>query len=113
MSAIDNVVAERERQDAKWGQQNHRNGTGYNFENARESYRNACQTAFTEGVGTWADVWLEEVFEALAETNPEKLREELIQAAAVAVAWVEAIDRRAIEAQRETLRARRERGLQG
>jgi hypothetical protein len=94
MSAIVNVMAERDRQDAKWGQQNHRDGTGHNYERARESYRNACQAAFAEDVGTWADVWLEEVFEALAETNPYKLREELIQAAAVAVAWVEAIDRR-------------------
>jgi hypothetical protein len=34
------------------------------------------------------------VAEALAEDDPTLLRAELIQVAAVAVAWVEAIDRR-------------------
>ena len=33
---------------------------------------------------------------ALAEVEPAKLREELIQVAAVAVAWIEAIDRREV-----------------
>jgi len=36
---------------------------------------------------------MEEVFEALAETDPEKLELELIQAAAVIVAWVEKLRR--------------------
>jgi hypothetical protein len=37
---------------------------------------------------------LEEVFEAMAEDSPVKLAHELTQVAAVAVAWVEAIERR-------------------
>lgn len=37
----------------------------------------------------------EEVYEALASETVEDLREELIQVAAVAVSWIEAIDRRA------------------
>jgi len=43
---------------------------------------------------TWEMILLEEVWEALAETDPVKLRAELIQVAAVAVAWVEDIDSR-------------------
>ncbi|MFD4234264.1 hypothetical protein [Streptomyces sp. NPDC058542] len=39
-------------------------------------------------------VFLEEVYEALAESDPAKLRAELVQAVAVGVKWIEAIDRR-------------------
>jgi hypothetical protein len=42
---------------------------------------------------TWADVLNEEVAEALAATSVAHLREELVQVAAVAVRWIEAIDR--------------------
>jgi hypothetical protein len=42
----------------------------------------------------WALVLLEEVLEALAEDNEDRLREELVQVAAVAVRWAGAIDQR-------------------
>ena len=45
------------------------------------------------GTLTYRDIFLEEVFEAMAEHNPDKLRAELIQCAAVAIAWAEKIDR--------------------
>jgi len=107
------VAAERSRQETKWGQQNHPNGTGekttpmaeiargpghaivnrhYAFGlafNAKE----ATDSHAKEGTLTYADIFLEEVFEALAEEDPAKLRTELIQCAAVAVAWAEKIDR--------------------
>lgn len=102
------VAGERARQDAKWGEQNHPDGTGYpngflssegDFEPfdaiAADRVRIRTQENFAAGDGTWADVLLEEVWEALAEVDPAKLRTELIQVAAVATAWVEAIDRRA------------------
>jgi hypothetical protein len=93
--AIFDVRCERERQDAKWGEQNHPDGTGR--PGARlmaDHYRRVCQ-AHTPETDNWQDILSEEVYEAYAETNPAKLREELVQVAAVAVAWVEAIDRRA------------------
>lgn len=43
---------------------------------------------------TMADIILEEVFEAMAEDDADKLRKELIQVAAVAVAWCEYLDTR-------------------
>lgn len=43
----------------------------------------------------WRHILDEEVAEALAETDPERLRAELVQVAAVAVQWIEALDRRA------------------
>lgn len=96
------VLRERKRQDAKWGQQNHLDGTGTKFYRAKStSTRIACQTAFASGEGTWAHVLLEEVYEALAETDPELIAEELVQVAAVAVAWVEHIDRRLDEEESE------------
>jgi hypothetical protein len=90
------VKAERERQDAKWGEQNHNDGTGNKSQQEHaEQARRWCQAAFGSGYGTWSDVLAEEVAEVNAERDPARLRAELIQVAAVAVAWVAAIDRRA------------------
>ncbi|NYV73655.1 hypothetical protein HW445_04850 [Streptomyces sp. UH6] len=90
------VGRERVRQDEKWGEQNHPDGTGIVPEQKKlaDNARAMCQQAFAEGRGDWAHVLVEEVREALAESDPAALRTELIQVAAVAVAWVEAIGRR-------------------
>lgn len=78
--SVNSVLAERERQDAKWGEQNH------------DDY-------------IWLAILMEEVGEASQETLVEKfgaaanghgnLREEVVHIAAVALAWIECIDRRA------------------
>ena len=109
MSATDDVLteiaAERLRQDAKWGEQNHPDGTGEetlrryliaaaNGHPAREA-KDMNEFAVQHNSLTWALILLEEVLEALVERDPEGLREELIQVGAVAAAWAEAIDRRA------------------
>jgi hypothetical protein len=110
------VALERQRQDKKWDEQNHRDGTGDDRlllrgahvpgsgqgEHAmRPTYgtlayvaRLACQAAHRKGDDAWDLVLLEEVFEAMAEDDPVTLRAELIQVAAVAVNWIECIDRR-------------------
>jgi hypothetical protein len=89
------VAAERVRQDIKWGEQNHPDGTGGGRSAAAAAgARMACKVAARDGSMTWRDVMREEVAEAFAETDPAKLRAELLQVAAVAAAWVEAIDRR-------------------
>ena len=88
------VEAERLRQDKKWGEQNHPNGTGYTEATEEAFYRRQrCVSAFAAGKGTWKDIFLEEVWEALAEKDAQELRAELVQVASVAIAWVEAIDR--------------------
>lgn len=51
-----------------------------------------CDRAAQDGTVSWADILLEEVYEALAENDPVKLRTELVQVAAVAVQWIQAID---------------------
>lgn len=89
------VAHERTTQDARWGQQNHPDGTSAENADYAAHVRATCQQAAAEGRVTWAHILTEEVGEAFAETNPAKLRAELLQVAAVAAAWVEAIDRRA------------------
>lgn len=56
--------------------------------------REIAALAAEHGGLTWRHILAEEMFEALAESDPAKLRAELVQVAAVAVQWVEAIDRR-------------------
>lgn len=113
LKALFDVIEELERQDKKWGEQNHPNGTGpdvYPFDGIDDveqmepcdidattlMVRAKGSTDFRARINsvTWRDILLEEVFEALAEDVPWKLREELIQVAAVATQWVEAIDRK-------------------
>lgn len=90
------VHAERGRQDTRWGEQNHPDGTGgHEFETLAEMFRQACESEHQAGNGTWRSILMEETYEALSETAPGRLRAELVQVAAVAVNWIEAIDRRA------------------
>ena len=92
---IHEVYAERVAQETKWGEQNHPDGTGGRGRVASaNAARIACQSSAERGEVTFLDILAEEVAEAFAETDPELLREELIQVAAVAVAWIESIDRR-------------------
>lgn len=119
MSRLDvlaEVNAERDRQEKKWGEQNHpdfdralleRRG-GCTPERMAEEYdlpteaqaKRACEAAFKHGDGTYAHILVEEVAEVVGTCNDgkSKLRAELIQVAAVAVAWVEKLDREAAKA---------------
>ena len=63
---LQDIADERDRQDARWGEQNHPDGTGT----------------------TDADA------DALTETSPDRLRTELVQVAAVAAALIQHLDRR-------------------
>ena len=89
------VLDERAKQDKKWGVQNHPDGTGDGVwpEEARRA-KAICNSAAKNGDVIWLDILNKEICEAFAESDPKKLRAELIQVAAVAVAWIEAIDRR-------------------
>lgn len=92
---IAEVISERLRQHATHGQQNLPDGTGGTWREVdRKAAREACDFATRENRLTWLHVLEEEVAEALAETDPARLRAELVQVAAVAVQWIEALDRR-------------------
>lgn len=95
-AVLDAVWVERGRQDAQWGEQNHDDGTGMlHYQNDADHVRRMNDVAVSKGLAIqWSDILKEEVYEAFAETDPVKLRAELVQVAAVATAWVEALDRR-------------------
>lgn len=88
------VYAERDRQDARWGQQDHPDGTaGEAARGLSDKLREMCDAAEANGILTWTEILTEEVAESFAEARPATLRAELVQVAAVAVAWIEKIDR--------------------
>lgn len=93
--ALLDIENERLRQDGKWGPQNHPDGTGdVTFVAESKFRRERCDAAFAVGKGTWKDILLEEVWEAMAESDLATLRTELVHVAAVAVGWIESLDRR-------------------
>ena len=91
------VARERGRQDAVHGEnRDFPDGTGggvalLDLETARDEYERAVR----HNRLTWWHILDEEVQEVRVETDREKLKRELVQVAAVALAWVEALDRRA------------------
>lgn len=97
------VDTERQQQLAKFGDQRHPDGTGphtaswgalIHADTAATEARQRCQQAAARGDLTWRHVLNEEVAEAFAESDPERLRAELVQVAAVCAAWISDIDRR-------------------
>jgi hypothetical protein len=95
-TVLGEVAYERAGQDEQWGEQNHPDGTGQSFldEHVARMARDACKIAAQDGTLTWRLILNEEFAEACAERDPDRLRAELVQVAAVTVAWIEAIDRR-------------------
>lgn len=106
---LDDVQEERLRQDAKWGEQNHPDLSSSAKGLAPEvvldawgiltpaSYRRAYEMEVEDGETNWATILLEEAAEVVEQAalgDRTRTREELVQLAAVCVAWIEAIDRR-------------------
>lgn len=102
------VLAERERQVAKWGVQIHPDiSTLHGVDNSESiladyeieanAFKEANDEIVADGTMGWDTILLEEVYEALAESDPVKLREELVQSAAVIFAWLDDLDRREAE----------------
>lgn len=90
------------RQLQLWGDQSHADGTGphWNMPGVGRTYTQLAQEARDRLVDpqwapqTWRDILLEEVFEALAEGDPDKLNAELEQVGAVVLSWCRDIARR-------------------
>nr|WP_203950423.1 hypothetical protein [Microbispora rosea] len=92
---LSEVAVERAAQDAMWGLQEHPDGTGPAYASEADLAKQAVTRAVAEGRVTWRHILYEEVLEAFAEEDTDRLRAELIQVAAVAVKWIQALDRRA------------------
>ena len=107
---ISDVVGERGRQLRKWGDQSHPNMAlsmpapiPAQFSQIMgccmaDEARQMCEDANDAGHPNWANILNEEFCEAMEQVGMQDeaaLRKELIQVAAVAVSWVEDIDRKA------------------
>jgi len=101
-SILTEIAEERARQDARWGVQNHspRGGRELNerfgrlhYEEQALMWKHANELDDRHGTMGWDGILLEEVFEALAEKDPRKIRLEVVQVAAVAAAFINSLDR--------------------
>ena len=106
---FEEIANERRKQDEKWGEQNHpcldqtllnRRG-GCTPMRMCEEYeipsegraKKKCDKAFETNKGTYTHIAVEEMSEVVSAFDIHKRREEIIQLAAVCVAWIEKIDR--------------------
>ena len=107
---LSEVADERGRQHAVYGEQELPDGTGgINAITICDAIRFEADSAARMGRLTWMHILDEEVREAFAETDPTRLREELVQVSAVACQWIEALDRRAERERAERMAARKAR----
>lgn len=73
----------------EWGGEHPRDGTGgEDSERGAIVFRKACVDAFAAGRGTWRALAMDRLMVAFAETGPEELRDTLLDAAGLLVAWV-------------------------
>ena len=85
VSALIDILRERARARAKWGPQPHPWGNSPAIRARARSLERECRYDL-EGRHTWSAILGEEAGEALAEGNPDKVRAEVIQAGAMALA---------------------------
>lgn len=95
--AVWDVLIERSKQIQKWGKQHYPNVHQlHDYEIRDESfYKEILEIRRKFGTLSWGDILLEEVaecFSACATSDIDNLREELVQVAAVCLAWIENLD---------------------
>lgn len=93
------ILFERERQEAKWGQQNY--PIVLDFKNSLDAYgiineelaKEFCENAVKNKELTWGNIIIEELSEAIHAKTKEEQRKELVETAACCVAAIESLDR--------------------
>jgi hypothetical protein len=91
---MEEVSHERMAQHKKFGKQDWPNGTCEPMDHANLQHaRDAYTESLAAGTLSWREILTEEVAEVYAERNAARLKAELVQVAAVAIAWVECLDR--------------------
>jgi|SRR5690606_10660452 len=100
---LDLVAQERDEQDMRFGEQNHpdlielwQKDVRRLYQQWADEWKEANWARVMDNDLAWDSILLEEVYEALAEEDQGRLFDELIQVAAVAVAWAEAVQRRGV-----------------
>lgn len=92
---LSEVLAERARQDEAFGPQNWPDGTGLPGDAwSADMARKICQRAAAAGKQKWRHILREVASDVFAKSDTAVLRSKVLEVAAVAAAWVEAIDRR-------------------
>jgi len=100
---LDKIVEERNRQEILWKEQNHDSINSILEEDEINKYygipsieeaQYVCQLSNDIGELSWADIFLEEVCEAICTKDEQHRKEELIQCAALCISWVQAIERK-------------------
>lgn len=93
------MMFERDRQDEKWGEQNHPIAEPHNPLGVRQAFehstREHCEHAFEAKHGSWFDILHEELAEVNGTDDPAEQRKELIQLGAVVMGAIECLDRKA------------------
>ena len=91
---IDELFAEREAQIGQWGVQDLPLGFGAKiWRTMAGQLRKECDEAHERGELSHSHILLEEFYEALAEKDPLKARDELVQLGACVIKAIEQIDR--------------------
>lgn len=89
------VLREMKRQVELWGVQSLPDGTSGSIAQADLDFaREMFEKAHKNGHLTWRDILEEEVHEVYAEKDPEKLKMELYQVAAICLSWLRDLNQR-------------------
>lgn len=91
--AFHDLLIEMRRGESDWGN-NRPDGTRKKLGPLLEQVRLAVSAKENQREESWADVLVEEFLESITATDDPELRMELLQVAAVAMRWVEQIDKR-------------------
>lgn len=107
LDIINEILKERQRQDDKWGREEHplvykfngKEATGedlcrYYDIPSEQKAKNRCDNVAKNGTITWTDIIIEEVSEVVSASNDKDRRTELVQLGAVIVAAIECLDRK-------------------
>lgn len=109
---VDEVLNERRKQENKWGVQDHpsvresktgHGRCGLHGMVSEETAKQLCEYNSKRGTLAWGHIAVEELAEAISAPGDMSRREELVQLAAVIVAWIENIDRNTEALQEELI----------
>ena len=79
----------------EWANERPEDGTGGELsEKSAIVFRKAAIEAFAEGHGTWRALAMDRLMNAFAEKEPEEMRDALLDAAGLLVAWVADLEQR-------------------
>lgn len=97
-SVLNEVLEDRRYRRTYYGERNFPDGTGEFYEPEFRSADRGVRYQREQGTLAWRDLLMRAAIGATCQTDPEDLRDELVELASLVVEWIEAIDRREGEA---------------